>query len=264
MASKLYQPQDISGWTVLITGASSGFGEACAWRFAELNCKLILIARRLEKLQALEQQLTEKYKVNIHVIQLDVQDQDRVEQLSDELPENFKSVDVLINNAGLALGFNACYENDMNDVRTVFNTNVMAVFALTKSIVPGMIERGRGHIVNMSSIAGQEAYVGASAYCATKFAVGAMTIAARHDLVGTPIRVTCLCPGAAKTGASLVRCRGDKAKADAVYEGFVPLNAHDIADNVVYVVTRPSHVQIADMTILATAQSSARGIARNI
>ncbi|EFJ44998.1 hypothetical protein VOLCADRAFT_94686 [Volvox carteri f. nagariensis] len=258
----LYQPLNIDGWTVLITGASSGFGEAMAWRFAEAGCRLVLLARRQDRLESLRDQLHFTYHVPVHTVQLDVRNIAEVDLLPQQLPEEFATVDILVNNAGLALGTAAVQDNCMDDAVTMIETNVTAVIAMTKAFVQGMIERNRGHIVNISSIAGLEAYGGGSVYCATKHALAAFTTASRHDLVGTNIRVTSISPGAAQTEFSLVRFKGDQDKADAVYQGFDPLTAEDIADNVLYACTRPEHVQIADILVLATNQASAKGIAR--
>ncbi|KAG2496225.1 hypothetical protein HYH03_005823 [Edaphochlamys debaryana] len=252
----------IEGWTVLITGASSGFGEAMAWRFAEAGCRLVLLARRQDRLENLRDQLIFTYRVPVHTICLDVRNFAEVDLLPQQLPKDFAKVDILVNNAGLALGTATVQDNNLDDAVTMIETNVTAVIAMTKAFVAGMTERNRGHIVNISSIAGVEAYGGGSVYCATKHALQAFTTAARHDLVGTAVRVTSICPGAAQTEFSLVRFKGDQEKADAVYNGFAPLTAEDIADNVLYACTRPEHVQIADILVLATNQCSAKGIAR--
>ncbi|GFR39750.1 hypothetical protein Agub_g233 [Astrephomene gubernaculifera] len=258
----LYQPLNISEWTVLITGASSGFGEAMAWRFAEAGCRLVLVARRLDRLESLRDQLQFTYHVPVHTVQLDVRNIAEVDLLPQQLPESFANVDILVNNAGLALGTASVQDNNIDDAITMIETNVTSVIAMTRAFLAGMLERGRGHIVNISSNAGREAYAGGSVYCATKHALTAFTTAARHDLVGTPIRVTCISPGAAQTEFSLVRYKGDQSAADAVYRGFEPLSAEDIADNVLYACTRPEHVQIADMLVLATNQASAKNVAR--
>lgn len=262
MESQLYPPASIAGQVVLITGASAGIGAACAWRFAEQGCKLVLLARRVERLEQLRTELQDKYKVPIFITKMDVQDTQAIEQLLGELPEEFREVDILVNNAGLALGVAPAQANSLADAATMLQTNVMATIAFTRLFAPGMLLRERGHIINISSVAGHEAYSGGSVYCATKHAVDAFTTATRHDLVGSNIRVTAISPGAVKTEFSVVRFGGDAGKADAVYEGIVPLNANDVADNVMYAVTRPAHVQIADIIVYATYQCSAKGIAR--
>lgn len=229
----MYQPLDISGWTVLITGASSGFGYAAAWRFAELGCKLVLVARRSERLAELSAAIREKFEgTSIHCETLDLYDLSKVEALPSTLPPGFNAVDILVNNAGLALGKLSAQENETADVVKVVQTNLTSLIVATSTFTKGMVERGRGHVINVGSIAGHEAYAGGSVYCATKHGVTAFTAAARHDLVGTPVRVTCISPGFALTEFSMVRFRQDKEKADSVYKDLVPLNANDIADQV--------------------------------
>jgi NADP-dependent 3-hydroxy acid dehydrogenase YdfG len=186
---------------VLITGATAGIGEACAWRFAEGGAKLILLGRRGERLKALAAALQEKYGTLSHTLQFDVQDIAAIAALPDQLPPSHREVSILINNAGLALGTAGADANDMADVMTMINTNVTAVMAFTRAFLPGFRMRGKGHLINVGSIAGHEAYGGGSAYCATKHAVDAFTTAARHDLVGTPIRVTAISPGDAAAGS---------------------------------------------------------------
>lgn len=193
---------------------------------------------------------------------MDVRDTPAVLALPANLPEEFSQVDILVNNAGLALGVDPADDVNIEDARTMLDCNVMAVIAFTKAFSAPMRERNAGHIINISSVAGKESYSGGSVYCATKHAVEAMTIAARHDFVGTNIRVSSIAPGAVKTEFSVVRFKGDDSKADAVYEGIHPLTAADIADNVMYAATRPPHVQIADILTFASYQCSAKGIAR--
>ena len=255
-----YQPISLQGQTVLITGASAGIGEACAWRFAEAGCNLILIARRTPRLVAIKQEITSEFpNLAVHTITMDVRNTDAVIALPASLPH---PVDILVNNAGLALGIDAADQVDLDDAKTMFDCNVMATVVFTKSFGAIMRERNHGHIINMSSIAAREAYAGGSMYCATKHAVDALTVAARHDFVGTKVRVTSISPGAVQTEFSVVRFKGDQGRADAVYHGIEPLTAADIADNVLYACTRPAHVQIADIMPLATFQSSAKGLAR--
>jgi NADP-dependent 3-hydroxy acid dehydrogenase YdfG len=256
-----YQPLDISGQTVLITGASAGIGAATAVRFAELGCKLVLVARREERLNQIKADLTEQYGVAVHTVVLDVADMAGITAMPAALPPAFAEIDILVNNAGFAKGVAKATENDIATIQAMMQVNVVALMAITKFFSPGMVARGRGHIINIGSIAGHEAYGGGSIYCATKFAVDAFTTSTRHDLVDTPVRVTAISPGAVNTDFSTVRY-GDKAKADDVYTGFNPLLADDIADNVGYAATRPLNVQIADIVVLANAQSSAKTVSR--
>lgn len=253
---------DISGKVVLITGASSGIGEACANMFAERGCHLILLARRIDRLRAIQERLDSAYKVRVFCQQLDMRDTSAVANVLDTLPADLRDVDILVNNAGLALGTAAAHENDMQDVATMIETNVTGLIAMTRAIAPGMIARNAGHVINISSVAGSEAYGGGSVYCATKHAVAGFTGAMRHDFVGTQVRVTAISPGAVRTEFSNVRFGGDAARADAVYAGIEPLTADDVADNVLYAATRPPHVQIADIVMYATLQCSAKGLAR--
>eukprot|EP00890_Picochlorum_soloecismus_P000264 jgi/Picsp_1/1238/NSC_04719-R1_serine 3-dehydrogenase len=245
-----------------ILRASSGIGEACAWRLAEAGCKLVLVARRGDRLHAMQHAITEEYGVSVHTIAMDVRDIDALLQLPENLPSEFADVDILVNNAGLALGAESADEVDMSDADTMLQTNVMPVIALTKAFSKSMKARNSGHIINISSVAAHEAYKGGSVYCATKHAVDALTVAARHDFVETDIRVTAISPGAVKTEFSIVRFKGDEEKAEDVYKGIHPLTAADIADNVVYAATRPPHVQITEINVLATYQCSAKGLAR--
>lgn len=249
----------------MVTGASSGIGEATARRLAHEGCrKLVLLARRTDRLEALKAELETTYKGTLcFLITCNVAAElDRVMQLPSELPPDFAAVDILINNAGLALGRPSADENALEDIQKVLTTNVTAAIALASAFLSGMRSRGRGHLVNVGSIAGHQAYAGGSVYIASKHAITAFTAGARHDLVGTPIRVTCVSPGAVETEFSVVRFGGDAEKAKAVYKDFACLRAEDIADQIVYCVTRPAHVQVADIISLATNQSGPMDIAR--
>lgn len=260
LPSSLYQPLDLKGSAVLLTGATAGIGEATAWRFAELRCHLALCGRRTERLEALKKALCERFPdlPEPIAVTLDVQDTEKIAKLPEQLKDaGMAAVDILINNAGLALGVASAIENELSNIQTMLATNVTAVMHLVATFGPQMRERGKGHIVNISSVAGHEAYQGGSAYCATKHAVNAFTIASRHDLAGTPIRVTAISPGMVETDFSKVRF-GDESKAAKVYENIIPLVAEDIADQIVYVTTRPRHVQIADIISYATNQGHAK------
>jgi len=261
--SRFYTTKSLKGQVVLITGASSGIGEACAYRFAEQGCKLVLIARRMNKLEEVKQRCKDEFgapDADIHLARFDVKDLDKMDELKASFPPGFADVDILVNNAGLALGRKAAQDNVIADVATMLNTNVAAVMAFASTFVPGMVERNAGHVVNLSSIAAHEAYPGGSVYCATKHAVDAFTVSMRHDLVGTQVRVTAISPGAVRTEFTLVRLGGDASKEDDFYKGFAPLTAADIADQVLYVTTRPDHVQVGDLISYATNQASARDI----
>lgn len=260
--SAIYSDLPVTGKIVLITGASSGIGEATAYRFAEGGANLILTARRADRLEALKKTLTEKYKVSVYTSVFDMQDLEKVKEFATTLPDDFKEVDILINNAGLALGTNPAHTNDIEDAKTMINTNCLSVVALTKYILPGMVERNRGHMINISSVAGHFAYPGGSIYTGTKHFIDAFTQSARMDLVGSNVRVTAVSPGAVQTEFSNVRFKGDNSKADAVYAGINPLTAQDIADNVFYVATRPAHVQIGEMIVWATYQAAPTLVAR--
>ena len=248
----------IKGKRALVTGASAGIGGACAEALAAEGCNLVVVARRAERLEELKARLEREHGVHVHTVTLDVSDTAAIAALPEALP----AVDILVNNAGFAVGVDKAHESKMGTVEAMFKVNVLGLVAFHTAFVPGMVARGYGHVINIGSIAGHEAYAGGSAYCATKHAVDAFTTSARHDLLDTPVRVTAISPGAVNTEFSTVRFGGDKAKADGVYAGFTPLVAEDIADNVCYAATRPLHVQVADIVVLANAQSGAKAVHR--
>ena len=263
MARKRSHAQRLKDRVVLITGASSGIGAACAWRFAEDGSRLVLVGRREDRLKSLKDELTSEFPdLKIHLESMSVTDLDAVAALPEALPEDFKAVEVMVNNAGLALGVNPVYENTMEDAVTVVETNVIGVIAFWTAFMPGMKARGAGHIINMGSIAGHTPYQNGTIYNASKFAVNGFTNASRFDLMHTPLRVTHIAPGlVGNTEFSNVRLGSDEAAA-AVYDNVVPLTPEDVADNVHYAATRPPHVQVSEITMYATNQGGPRDIVR--
>lgn len=246
---------------VLITGASSGIGHACARLFAKNGTKLILCARRQERIEQLASDLKAMHNTESLVITLDVQDKYKVESTLSSLPAEWQAVSVLINNAGLALSSDPIQQGSIANWEVMIDTNIKGLLYVTRHILPGMLTREEGHIINIGSIAGQECYTNGNVYCATKHAVRAISKSMRMDLLGSPIRVTEIAPGAVETEFSEVRWN-DKDKAKAFYQDFNPLFAEDIADAAFYCATRPQHVDIAELTIMPTAQPSATAIHR--
>jgi NADP-dependent 3-hydroxy acid dehydrogenase YdfG len=241
---------------VFITGASSGIGAACAKKFAQAGYDLILNARSEEKLRPLLEELAQSYSIQVCPLIFDVRDRKAAQQAIDSLPEEFQAIDVLVNNAGLALGMDKEYEGIEENYDTMIDTNITALLMITRMVVPGMIKRAKGHIINIGSVAGDAAYPGGSVYCATKAAVKVLSDGLRMDLVHTPLRVTNVKPGLVETNFSITRFAGDKERADKVYQGIKPLTGDDIADVVFYAASAPSHVQIAEVLVLATHQAS--------
>ena len=250
--------------TVFITGASSGIGQACAEIFAAKGCRLLLTARRGERLEALALKLREKYGTPCLVAELDVQKKKAIESLVQSIPDAYAEIDILINNAGLALGKSPLHENNSKHWESMIQTNVMGLLYMTHALLPKMLDRQRGHIINIGSVAGRHAYAGGTVYCASKHAVRAISQGLKHDLLGTPIRVTCIEPGMVETEFSTVRFEGDHEKAQNVYANTTPLTAQDIAETVLFVASRPLHVNINDMLVLATDQSDATTIFRHV
>lgn len=248
--------------TIFITGATSGIGQACARKFAAMGCRLILNGRNLVKLSSLEQELIAS-GVEVLVLAFDVRDREAMRRAVETLPEEWHNIDVFINNAGLVIGMDKEYEGSLEEWDIVIDTNIKALLAMTRLIVPGMVKRGCGHVINIGSIAGDAAYAGGSVYCATKAAVKALSDGLRIDLVDTPLRVTNIKPGMVETNFSVVRFRGDKQKADAVYEGIRPLTGDDIADVVYYAASAPAHVQIAEVLVMPTYQATGTVCHRN-
>lgn len=245
----------------LITGASSGIGEACARKFAEGGYDLILTARRAEKLAELKAEL-EAEGTKVKTLTFDVRDAEAAERAVDSLELEWRKIDVLINNAGLALGLDKEYEGDPDDWNTMIDTNIKGLLTMTRLIVPGMVERNEGHVINIGSVAGDAAYAKGNVYCATKAAVKTITDGLRIDLAETAVRVTNLKPGLVETNFSNVRFHGDNQRADNVYKGITPLTGADIADVAFYAASAPKHVQIAEVLILATHQASGSVIYR--
>ena len=245
----------MKGKTIFITGATSGIGEGCARKFAAMGSNLILNGRNTEKLESLKKELT-THGVEVLTLPFDVRDRKAMQQAVDSLQGQWKHVDVLINNAGLVIGMDKEHEGSLDEWDIVIDTNIKALLAMTRLIVPGMVKRGCGHVINIGSIAGDAAYAGGSVYCATKAAVNALSDGLRIDLVDTPVRVTNIKPGMVETNFSVIRFRGDQDKADAVYKGIRPLTGDDIADVVYYAASAPAHVQIAEVLVMPTYQAT--------
>lgn len=239
---------------VLITGASSGIGEACARVFAQAGAKLILVARRKERLEQLADELS-KDGSSVYVLALDVCDRTSVESALSNLPEPWSAIDILINNAGLSRGLNKFQEGDFQDWEEMIDTNIKGLLYLTRCIVPGMISRGRGHIINLGSTAGHQTYPNGNVYCATKAAVRVISEALKQDLLGTPVRVSSVDPGLVETEFSQVRFRGDSDRAKKVYQGLTPLTPADVADVILFCVTRPLHVNVSEVLLMPTDQA---------
>ncbi|CEP14437.1 hypothetical protein [Parasitella parasitica] len=253
----------LQGKTVFITGASSGIGEASARQFAKEGCNLVLTARRLEKLEQLKADISKSHlNIFIHAVKLDVRDKKQIDTVVTELPAQVKDVDVLVNNAGMVIGTDPLIDVKEAVVDQMLATNIKGLVFLTQAIVPRMKERETGHVINIGSIAGKQAYAGGSIYCATKFAVDAITKALAIELVDTPIRVSQICPGMVNTEFSTVRFQGDKEKADNVYKGLQPLVADDIAELIVFTAGRPAHVNIADMLVFPVNQADSKTVYR--
>lgn len=250
------------GGIILVTGATSGFGEAIARKFAAQGWHVIISGRRRDRLDALSRELDGLHGPVTHPLRLDVRDRAEVERAIRTLPPQWLPIDVLVNNAGLASGLAPIQEGDPADWDVMIDTNVKGLLYVTRAVVPGMVARGKGHIINIGSTAGKEVYARGNVYAATKFAVDALTKAMRIDLVEEGIKVTQVAPGAAETEFSEVRFHGDKARAKQTYAGFEPLKAEDIADIVHYAVTLPPHVCINDITVTATAQANNSTIVR--
>jgi 3-hydroxy acid dehydrogenase / malonic semialdehyde reductase len=242
---------------VFVTGASSGIGRSCARAFAREGARLLLAARRLDRLEALAAEIASGTGVPIRFFALDVRDQPAVERAIEALPPEWSEIDVLVNNAGLSRGLEKLPQGLLSDWEEMIDTNVKGLLNVTRAVLPGMVRRERGHVINVGSIAGHESYPGGSVYCATKAAVRALTAGLRMDLVDTPIRVSTIDPGMVETEFSLVRFHGDAGRAENVYRGITPLAAEDVAEVIVFCATRPPHVDVAEVLLLPTAQASA-------
>ena len=245
----------IKNFVVLVTGASSGIGLACARIFAQAEAKVILSARRSERLETLAQELQKEFNTDIYVLPMDVTHRPQVESQLKSLPEDWSEIDILINNAGLSRGLDKLYEGDIQDWEEMIDTNIKGLLYVTRFVVPGMVERRRGHVINIGSLAGHQTYPKGNVYCGTKVAVRAISEGLKQDLLGTPLRVTSVDPGLVETEFSKVRFRGDEDRAQGVYQGLTPLTPEDVADTVFYCATRPPHVNINEVLMMPTDQS---------
>ncbi len=244
--------------TVMITGASAGIGAACARAFAQAGCRLILCARRAGRLDELAAELAAAHETDCHLLELDVRDRDAVNAAIAGLPETWRVIDILVNNAGLSRGLDKLHESSNHlDWEEMIDTNVKGLLWVSRAVIPGMVERDRGHVINLGSIAGRQVYPGGNVYCATKFAVRALNEGMRIDLTGTRVRVTSIDPGMVETEFSEVRFRGDAERAGQVYRAFPPLEAGDIAEAALWAASRPAHVNIGEILIMPTDQQSA-------
>jgi 3-hydroxy acid dehydrogenase / malonic semialdehyde reductase len=246
----------LQGKTVLVTGASSGIGRATAIAFAREGARLLVCGRRLEPLQEIRQPLTVAGSPAVHIFQLDVQIRSDVEAAIANLPADWKDVDVLVNNAGLSRGLAKVYEDDPQNWEEMIDTNVKGLLYVTRSIVPGMVTRGHGHVINLGSTAGYITYANGAVYCATKAAEKAISEGLKIDLMGTPVRVTSVDPGMVETNFSAIRFRGDEEKAAKVYQNITPLQPEDIAEAIVWAATRPAHVNIHNIVMTTIDQAN--------
>ena len=248
--------RSLNGKTVLITGASSGIVAACAHAFAGLEARLLLAARRLDRLQKLAAAIYAQHGVEVHTIQLDVRDQPAVEVAIGGLSGAWAVVDILVNNAGLSRGLDKLHEGKLADWEEMIDTNIKGLLYVSRAVIPGMVARRSGHVINIGSIAGHQVYPSGNVYSATKHAVNALTQGMRIDLLGTGVRVSTVDPGMVETEFSQVRFHGDETRAAKVYQGLTPLTPDDVADAVVYCATRPDHVNINEIIIMPTAQAT--------
>ena len=245
----------------LVTGATSGIGEACARKLAENNYNVIITGRRTDRLEAIAAELR-AIGAEVLTLAFDVRDREAATAAIQGLPAEWQEIDVLINNAGGALGLEPEYEGNYEDWDTMIDTNIKGLLTMTRLVVPGMVERDRGHVVNIGSVAGDAAYANGNVYCATKSAVKALSDGLRIDVAHTSVRVTNIKPGLVETNFSVIRFHGDKQKADNVYKGINPLTGKDIAESMYYAVSAPAHVQVAEVLILATHQANGSTIVR--
>ena len=246
---------DPATMTVFITGASAGFGAATARQFAERGARVVASARRLDRVQAIRDLLPDLFKDNLLAVELDVRDKDAVDQVVETLPSGFDEIDVLINNAGLALGMGPAHTSDMDDWEAMIDTNVKGLMYCTRAVLPGMVERNCGHVINLGSVAGSYPYPGGNVYGSSKAFVHQFSLNLRADLIGHQVRVTSVEPGMAETEFTEVRFKGDAAKAKTVYQGMQPATADDIADIIRYVATTPAHVNINRVEIMPVQQA---------
>lgn len=247
---------------VFITGASAGIGEATAAAFAEKGAHLILTARRKDKLDHLSKTLKDKFGTESLCLSLDVTRQTDVQKTIDGLPGNWAEIDILVNNAGLGRGVDKIHEAQIGDWEEMIDTNIKGLLYVSRAVIPGMVKRKRGHVINLGSVAGHEVYPGGNVYCATKHAVDALTKGMRMDLVDTPVRISTVDPGLVETDFSIVRFKGDAERAKKPYENIKPLVGADIADIIVFVASRPAHVNINEVIVMPKAQASATMVHR--
>ncbi|HEV2462494.1 MAG TPA: SDR family NAD(P)-dependent oxidoreductase [Acidobacteriaceae bacterium] len=254
---------EVRGSVVFITGASSGIGEACAFAFAREGARLLLAARRLDRLEAMRAKLIEAGAAAVHLIGLDVRNRDAVETAISGLPLEWRAVDVLVNNAGLSRGLDKLYAGSIEDWEEMIDTNVKGLLYVTRAVVPGMVGRGRGHVINLGSTAGEMTYPNGAVYCGTKAAERSINDGLRQDLLGTRVRVTSMDPGMVETDFSRVRFHGDEERAAKVYKGLTPLVAEDVADAIVWAATRPAHINIARVLMTSVDQANSLLFNRN-
>lgn len=248
---------DLSDRTVVVTGASSGIGAACAVAFAEAGCRLILAARRQDRLEETADRLRTESGVEVLTTMLDVRDRAAVDAWISGLDRSWSAIDILVNNAGLARGLAPLHEGDINDWDEMIDTNIKGLLWVTRAVLRGMVARGSGHVINIGSIAGHETYPGGSVYCASKHAVTALGRALNIDVLGTGVRVSSVDPGLVETEFSMVRFHGDRDRADAVYAGLDPLTGRDVAEAVLFCATRPEHANVREMVLMPSAQAAA-------
>lgn len=247
---------NLTGKMVFITGATAGIGKACAYAFAEEGCNLLLSARRINLLNEVAEDIRSKYKIRVHALKLDVRNREEVQHTVNSLPRELKEIDILINNAGLAKGLAKLHEDDPNNWEEMIDTNVKGLLYVTRAVVPLMVKRNKGHVINLGSTAGHVAYPNGSVYCSTKFAVRALTDSLRQELIDKNIRVSSVDPGMVETDFNITRFNGDEARAKKVYEGLEPLTAEDVAETILFVASRPERVSIQQVIITPTAQAN--------
>lgn len=253
---------DLRGNTVCVTGASSGIGAACAAVFAREGANLLLVARRKTRVDELARRLMAEHRIRILTAELDVRHRPAVENFFGFLPPEWQEIDVLVNNAGLSRGLHPLHEGRLEDWEEMIDTNIKGLLYVTRVVLPGMVRRNRGQVINIGSIAGRETYPGGNVYSATKFAVRGLTRSLRMDLLGTAVRVCSVDPGLVETEFSRVRFRGDAERAAKTYHGMKPLTAGDVADVVLFCATRPPHVNLAEVLLTPTDQASATMVHR--